>query len=229
VPLACETADIDGSALPNVQTETTYNREKCSLSGVKLNTEVNEAGTISVSDLWSNMIILHGVADTGGSIKFGYASTDHGYNTPVDSGDRVLPNATREGLPFFISGSQATKTIDFRVADADGAQSNVAIATCGSGCKVIATRVSMKCDNGTTNPTDVVVGFGSASTPTPSAAGNASIVADFVGIPPGGGQVEGNGGGILGIGADGEDLRFTMEDPVGGTCTLTASYYTSAS
>jgi hypothetical protein len=31
---------------------------------------------------------------------------------------------------------------------------------------------------------------------------------------------------ILGIGADGEDLRFTMEAPAGGSCSVSATYYT---
>jgi hypothetical protein len=35
-----------------------------------------------------------------------------------------------------------------------------------------------------------------------------------------------DGAGIIGIGADGEDLRITCDDPAGGSLFVTFSYYT---
>jgi len=48
----------------------------------------------------------------------------------------------------------------------------------------------------------------------------------FDGIPAGSGFTIGDGHGILGIGTDDEDLRFTMEDPAGVSCSVSATYYT---
>ena len=46
------------------------------------------------------------------------------------------------------------------------------------------------------------------------------------GIAAGSGVVEGNGSGILGVGADGEDLRITSEVPTTGSLRVVVSYYT---
>jgi len=47
------------------------------------------------------------------------------------------------------------------------------------------------------------------------------------GIAPGSGVVEGNGSGILGIGASGEDVRVTCEDAVGGSINIIVTYFTT--
>jgi hypothetical protein len=65
----------------------------------------------------------------------------------------------------------------------------------------------------------VIIGFGATNTPT--AAG---VVAAHDGIPPGGGLNTGDGSGILGVGADGEDLRITSTTT--GTISVVISYYT---
>jgi hypothetical protein len=43
---------------------------------------------------------------------------------------------------------------------------------------------------------------------------------------PGSGLSRGDGSGILGVGADGEDLRITAEAPTSGSASLVVSYYT---
>jgi len=54
----------------------------------------------------------------------------------------------------------------------------------------------------------------------------AGVLLDHEGIAAGSGIVIGNGGAVLGIGADGEELRLTCEDPAGGFVIVTFSYFT---
>lgn len=129
-------------------------------------------------------------------------------------------------VPFFIGGNPLSQTLEAQVEDADGAQTNAALVTVSSGTRIVVTRASMKCDASTTGPTNAVLGFGASTIPSRTHTGTAAIVAAFDGIPPGGGIAEGNGGGILGIGGDGEDLRLTMEDPAGGACSVSITFYT---
>jgi len=49
---------------------------------------------------------------------------------------------------------------------------------------------------------------------------------EFHAVSPCSGVVIGNGSGIIGIGADGEELRVTCEDPAGGSMDITVTYYT---
>jgi hypothetical protein len=46
------------------------------------------------------------------------------------------------------------------------------------------------------------------------------------GIPGGGGISRGDGSGILGIGADGEELRITSDAATGGVMDVVVSYFT---
>lgn len=72
----------------------------------------------------------------------------------------------------------------------------------------------------------VKVGFGPTTIPAETTTGSNGILLNHPGIAAGSGVVLGNGGGILGIGADGEELRLTCEDPIGGALTVTVSYFT---
>jgi hypothetical protein len=45
------------------------------------------------------------------------------------------------------------------------------------------------------------------------------------GIPGGGGVTRGDGSALIGVGLDGEELRMTCEDPVGGSLKVLYSYY----
>jgi hypothetical protein len=155
------------------------------------------------------------------------AAVAHGSDpTAVTAGDAVNSIANRDGVPFVVGGHPNVITREAQIEDADGAQTNAAIVTVSAGTKIVVTHVGAHCDGSTTGPTNIVVGFGTATLPARAAGGTSAILAAFDGVPAGGGFVKGNGGGILGVGADDEDVRITTEDPAGGACSVELSYYT---
>ena len=77
------------------------------------------------------------------------------------------------------------------------------------------------CDAANTVNVGVRAGFGAATTPTTT-----GVVLTHPGIAPGSGYTRGAGSGILGVGADGEDLRTTLTVPTGGSIRLLVSYFT---
>ena len=172
-------------------------------------------------------LVAHDAVDAGSTLAMGLRAIAHGTNpTAVAAADRTVWYANRAGVPFVIGGHPNVITLEAQVEDADGAQTDAALVTVSAGAKIVVTRASMKCDGGTTGPTNAVLGFGATTIPARAHTGVSGIVAAFDGIPAGGGSVEGAGSGILGVGADDDDLRLTMEDPVGGACSVTVSYYT---
>jgi hypothetical protein len=235
VGTAYEGKDFTGSAFANVISDADrYTRPAASYYGVQYVKVVGEDGsTDTLEDVMLKLdalLVAHDAADAGTSLKVGAVAIAHGTTpTAVAAADRTNLYANREGVPFVISGVPNTITLDVQVQDADGAQTNLEIVTCGAGCKVVVTRASMKCDGSNSAPVNAVIGFAESTLPSRAHTGATGIVAAFDGIPAGGGSVEGNGGGILGVGADGDDLLYTMEDPAGGNCGLSISYYTTAS
>lgn len=170
--------------------------------------------------------VAHDAVDSGNPVKVGGRAVAHGSSpAAVAAGDRTDWIFNRHGVPFVVGGHPNVVATGIRVAAADGAQSNVAIATVSAGMRIVATRVSAKVDGDTTAKPNVTVGFAAATLATPSTTAGAGVLADFLGITAGGGMVEGHGAGILGIGADGEDLRYTCESPTGGALTINTSHY----
>ena len=160
----------------------------------------------------------HGAVDSGAPVKVGYKAIAHGSNpSAVDTGDRTDGYANRAGIPFHIGGHPNIITVE---ADGGG-QTNVAVVTQGSGGKIVVTQVQFTCDNANTVDVGFRVGFGAATTPTTT-----GVVASHPGVAPGSGISRGDGSGILGIGADGEDLRITSEAATGGSARVLVSYYT---
>lgn len=199
----------------------------------------DDAGVASlgIMDDWDNAAsdgasvsgdVAHDAADAGEPVKIGYRAIAHGTNpTAVAAGNRTNAYANRAGIPFMIGGHPNVITHAVRVLDSDGAQTDIAIVTVGGGTKIVVTRVCVTADGSNTGPTNIKVGFGATTLTTPNTTtAGTQILADFLGVPAGGGLSSGNGGGILGVGADGEDLRYTCEDPVGGAITIMVSYYT---
>lgn len=118
--------------------------------------------------------------------------------------------------------------ISIRVLDSDGAQSNVAMVTVSSGTIIGVKRYSIKMDGSNTGPINATLGFAAATLATPNTTSGAGILEDFLGISAGQGVAMGDGGSILGWGASGEDLRYTVEDPAGGAAMITVTYVTKA-
>lgn len=171
--------------------------------------------------------LAHDDVDAGNPMLAGFRAIAHGTNpTAVAAADRTVGYANRAGVPFMIGGHPNVITLESQVEDGDGAQTNAAIVTVGAGSKIVVTQVLANCDASNTNPTNIVAGFAAATLPSRAHGGAAGILAAFDGVPAGGGMSRGNGSGIIGVGADGEDLRITTEDPAGGACSITVSYFT---
>lgn len=169
--------------------------------------------------------VAHDTADAGEPVKIGGKALNLGANpTGVTTNDRVNGMFTRAGQMVTIGGHVNVVTKNLNVTDADGAQTNAdVLGAIGSNVSVVVTKISVMADGANTGDVAVRLGFGTASVP---AADSAGIVFAHPGIKPGSGVVEGNGGGILGIGASGEELRVTCEDPAGGAIDITVSYFT---
>ena len=105
-------------------------------------------------------------------------------------------------------------------ANFTGAQADTKLITVSAGTKIVITRLKVTADNANSVDVQVRVGFGASATPTTT-----GVVASHPGISAGGGFTEGNGGGILGIGADGEDLHITSSVPTLGSIDVVMSFY----
>lgn len=166
----------------------------------------------------------HDAVDAGGPVKIGGRALAHGTNpTAVAAADRTDWLFNRAGIPWVIGGHPNVLTKQLNVTDADGAQTDTALVTVSTGSKIVVTMIQVMCDKANTVDVAVRIGFGTANTPAADAAG---IVTSHPGIAAGSGIVAGNGGGIIGVGADNEDLRLTCEDPVTGAVDIIVTYYT---
>jgi hypothetical protein len=169
----------------------------------------------------------HDAADTGSPVKVGGKAVAHSANpTAVAAGDRTDWYFNRAGVPFVIGGHPNPISISMLVADADGAQSNVAAVTVSAGTKIAVTRSSMKADGDNTGKINLLCGFGAATLGSPGTTPATQIIDHFPGCSAGNGSNQGNGGGLLSVGADGEDLRVTCEDPAGGNAQFGFTYFT---
>jgi hypothetical protein len=188
-------------------------------------------GTVTVTDgLNVEGDVAHDSIDSGNPLKVGAKAIAHGTNpTAVAAADRTDLYANRAGVLFTIGGHPNIITRAVYISDATGAQTDTSIVgTIAAGTKVAVTSVAVTVDSATTAAGGVAVklGFGATTIPADSATGANGILLDHKGIAAGSGVVIGNGSGLLGIGADGEELRLTCEDPVGGGLSVTISYYT---
>ncbi len=170
--------------------------------------------------------IAHGGVDSGNPVKVGAVAIAHGTNpTAVAAADRTNLYANRAGIPFVISGHPNVIARSATIDDADGAQTNASLLTVSGGSKIVVTSISATCSGSNSGAIAVRLGFGTATLAAASETGADGILLEGK-FPAGGGHQRGNGAGILGVGADGEDLRVTCDDPVGGSLFVTFSYYT---
>ena len=170
----------------------------------------------------------HGAVNNGNPLQLGAEAIAHGTNpTAVDAADRTKLYANRAGVLFVIGGHPNAKTTTIRRADADNGVTDGQLGpTIASGLKIAVTRVSITCSKANTVNVAVKVGFGTANVPADSTSDGAGILVDHDGIAPGSGIVIGNGSGIIGIGADNEELRWTVDDPAGGSVIISVTYFT---
>jgi hypothetical protein len=186
--------------------------------------------TDSTGRLWVTPIVsgdvAHSATDSGNPVKVGHKAIAHGTNpTAVDASERTDWYANRAGVPFMIGGHPNVITESATITDANGAQTDAALVSVSAGTKIVVTAISAICDGDNSGKVAVRIGFATATLPAVSASGAVGMLLEGK-FGAGGGNQKGNGAGILGVGADGEDLRLTCDDPTGGALYVTYSYYT---
>lgn len=151
----------------------------------------------------------------------GGAVVAHGSNPDAaDAGDAGAPLMNRHRVLFTIGGHPNVVTV--KHANITTAVTDTAIITVGAGTKIVVTRLTVTLDSASTVFPSVLIGFGATTTPTTT-----GVLAAHGGVPAGGGFTIGDGSGIIGIGADGEDLRITTTgNATGNGLQVTVSYYT---
>jgi hypothetical protein len=163
--------------------------------------------------------VAHDGVDAGNPVKLGLRAIAHGTNpTAVAAADRTDWLGSRAGVPFVIGGHPNIVCVR---AQYTAAQTDTAIVTVAGGLKIVVTRITIAASKANTVNVAVYAGFAVATTPT-----GAGGVISHPGIDPGGGINAGNGAGILGVGADGEDLRITSTVATSGFIDCVVSYYT---
>lgn len=183
---------------------------------------------MSAGGVWVNSRgdVAHDGVDAGNPVKVGHVAIAHGANpTAVAAADRTNGYANRAGIPFVIGGHPNVIARAHIVADSDGAQTDAALVTVSAGTKIVVTRLTVVCDNANTGDCRVAIGFGTANVPSNALAGVNGLLVDGS-FDGGAGVTIGDGSGIIGVGADNEDLRLTCSDPVAGNIRISYSYYT---
>lgn len=191
---------------------------------------VTNAGTFAVQESGSALTALQLIDDpvfaddsafTVGTSKVmmaGGNAVAHGANPDAaDAGDAGALLMSRHRIPFFIGGHPNIITLE---AAYTTAQTDVAIVTVGAGAKIVVTQIQAVTSQANTVGVGLRVGFGTANTPTTT-----GVVLTHPSMVPGAGVSRGDGAGILGIGADNEDLRITSDVPTGGSLRILVSYY----
>ena len=189
---------------------------------VRLTDGTNDTSVSTTGSLYVGGSVAHDGVDSGNPIKVGMRAIAHGANpTAVAAADRTDLLANRAGIPFVMGGHPNIVTA--RTTYSAAAQTDVAIGpgTVAAGTKVVVTQIQITVSNPTTATPAVRVGFGATNTPT-----GTGVVISHPGIPGGGGVSRGDGSGILGVGADGEELRITADAATGGVLDCVVSYYT---
>jgi hypothetical protein len=165
--------------------------------------------------------VAHDLADAANPVKTGSKAVAHGANpTAVAAGDVVDRVANRAGVPFVIGGHPNVVTLKHTTITT--AVTDAAIITVSAGTKIVVTSISVSLDNASTIFPTVLIGFGTANTPTTT-----GVIFAHGGFPAGGQASRGDGSGIIGIGGDGEDLRVTTTgNATGNGLQIVVTYYT---
>jgi hypothetical protein len=181
---------------------------------------VTNAGTFATQATSSGDVAHDGV-DSGNPVKVGAVAIAHGTNpTAVAAADRTNLYANRAGIPFVIGGHPNVVTLKHTTITT--AVTDAAIITVSAGTKIVVTAFTVTLDNASTVFPTFLMGFGTASTPTTT-----GVIGAHGGIPAGGGFSRGDGSGIIGIGADNEDLRVTTTgNATGNGLQIVVTYYT---
>lgn len=143
----------------------------------------------------------------------------------ADANDGAAFLLNRHRIPFVLGGHPNIITTEYLWTTA---QTDDAVVTVSTGAKIVVTQLQVTIDEATTVGVGFRLGFATSTLPTAPTDGNAvaGYLASHRGLVPGSGLSRGDGSGILGIGADNEDLRITCEAPTSGSASLVVSYFT---
>jgi hypothetical protein len=185
-------------------------------------------GTVAVSAVSGSVTvagdIAHSATDSGNPVKVGMRALAHGTNpTAVDAAERTDWLANRAGIPWVIGGHPNVVSYGLSITSAI---TNVVIGpTVNAGSKFVVTGITVTCDNANTVFPTFVAGFATATTPAfATTPGTLKVIAGHPGIPAGGGFSRGDGSGIVGVGADDEELRITTTGAVTGMYVVVTGY-----
>lgn len=137
--------------------------------------------------------------------------------TAVAAGQAVCAIANRHGVPYTIGGHPNVISVRANYA---AAQTDTALVTVAGGSRAVVTGFLLTASNANTVNVSAVFGLGTTNTPTTT-----GVLGAHPGIAPGSGFGRGGGSGIVGFGADGEDLRITMSAPTGGSVDVSCTYF----
>jgi hypothetical protein len=127
--------------------------------------------------------------------------------------------ANRHLVPWFIGGHPNTKCFAVQYTTA---QTDAPIISVSAGNKIVVTGFLIDCSNANTANVSARLGFGTATTP---AYGSQQLLGTHPGMGPGSGFGRGGGTGVIGTGADDEDIRFTCSAPTSGAVDVMVSYH----
>jgi hypothetical protein len=197
---------------------------------VRLTDGTNDTSVSSTGALFIGGAVAHDGLDSGNPVKLGHRAVAFGATpTAVAAADRSDWLATRAGIPFSLGGHPNIVSAEYYTTAAQ--TDDPVVATVAAGTKIIVTGISVACSAANTVNVDVRIGFGTSTLTARGASGAdgvAKIILSHPGIAPGSGMVRGGAGGIIGIGADDEDLRITCSAPTTGALTVQVDYFTIA-
>lgn len=133
---------------------------------------------------------------------------------------------SNSGIPFSIGGNPNIISAEY-FSSGNITDDNI-LPTISAGSKYVITCITVSASNTNSTGANVRIGFGSSSVPAQGAT-NADavnkIIMSLPGMSPGATIVKGNGGGIVGMGGDAEELRVTISNMSSGNLTIVVDYY----
>jgi hypothetical protein len=142
----------------------------------------------------------------------------------------VKVNSTNNGSLSTIGGHPNTISAEY-YSSGNIINDNI-LPIISSGTRYVVTCITVAASAANTTNPSVRIGFGTSGI-SPQGASNADPVSKVLmslpGVPAGGGAIKGNGGGIVGVGGNGEELYTTIANmpSISGALTIVVDYYTT--
>lgn len=180
-----------------------------------------------------NVLSAQGPDSQGGPIASnpmlqGCLAVAHGSNpSEVTANTLARCLANRAGIQFTIAGHPNIISTEWTFSVAPAL--DTALITVSAGTKIVPTLVQVTTGNDMSSLVAVRIGCGAVALPTESTAGVTGILASSGGLPPGRDLTSGNGSGMVGVCADGEDVRIQTSTISGGKLRVVIKHYTVSS